>query len=79
MSSTFFLLLLEFFADFYYQKTGRILGCQSKNHSACSGQLWTCERCGKRVCFEEGSTDLPDLCDDCWFQVRENGMDWSKE
>lgn len=70
--------LLRYWYDFiekiYYMKTGRILGCQSKNYSHCYGELWTCERCGKRVCWEEGSTDLPEICDDCWVDVRESGQ-----
>ncbi|MBT7072077.1 MAG: hypothetical protein HN855_10030 [Anaerolineae bacterium] len=56
--------------NFYFEKTGRLLGCQSKNHSQCEGELWICERCGKRICWEEGSTDLIELCDDCWVAVR---------
>ncbi len=48
----------------------RIVGCQSTNHTACRGELWECERCHKIICWEEGSTDLPELCDDCWCDVR---------
>ena len=22
------------------------------------------------VCWEEGSTDLVELCDDCWYEIR---------
>ena len=58
-----------FIGKIYFEKTGRNLGCQSKNHTQCRGELWTCERCGKRVCWEEGSTDLPEICDDCWVTV----------
>ncbi|NOY99145.1 MAG: hypothetical protein GXP40_08080 [Chloroflexi bacterium] len=61
---------------FYFERTGRILGCQSKNHTQCEGGLWTCERCGKRVCWEEGSMDLPEICDDCWVEVKEKGVAW---
>jgi len=53
------------------QKVGnRILGCQSTNHASCKGKLWECERCHKIVCWEEGSTDLPEVCDDCWYEIR---------
>lgn len=65
-----------FVGKIYFKKTGRILGCQSKNHTLCRGELWTCERCGKRVCWEEGSADLPEICDDCWVDVRELGQPW---
>ncbi|MBC8438479.1 MAG: hypothetical protein H8D87_02185 [Deltaproteobacteria bacterium] len=51
----------------------RIPGCQSRNHTECKGELWDCERCGKRVCWEEGSTDLIEICDDCWVDVRIEG------
>jgi len=50
----------------------RIIGCQSKNHTACKGELWECERCHKIVCWEEGSTDLIELCDDCWYDIRKD-------
>jgi len=30
----------------------------------------------KRVCWEEGSADLPEICDDCWFDVRELRKLW---
>ncbi|MBT3323003.1 MAG: hypothetical protein HN392_12040 [Anaerolineae bacterium] len=55
---------------FYFKRTGRFLGCQSKNHAQCKGELWICERCKKTVCWEEGSADLPEICDDCWVDVR---------
>jgi hypothetical protein len=67
----------QYLGDFYYNKTGRILGCQSENHTICDGELWTCERCGKRVCWEEGSADMPEICDDCWVEVNIKGIVWS--
>ena len=48
----------------------RLADCQSTNHTSCKGELWECERCGKKICWEEGSTDLFDLCDNCWYDVR---------
>ena len=45
---------------------GRMVGCQSTNHSECYGELWQCAACGKTVCYAEGTTDHPELCDDCW-------------
>jgi hypothetical protein len=45
---------------------GRLDGCQSTNHTECYGQLWQCERCGKTVCYAEGSDHNQELCDDCW-------------
>ena len=63
----------NFVGKLYYKETGKILGCQSQNHAQCKGELWTCERCGKRVCWEEGSADLLELCDDCWYDVRKLG------
>ncbi|GAB4419607.1 MAG: hypothetical protein Kow002_07380 [Anaerolineales bacterium] len=62
--------------DLYFKKTGRIFGCQSNNHTQCYGALWTCARCGKRICWEEGTTDLPELCDDCWVDVKIQGASW---
>ena len=62
--------------ELYLQKTGRIIGCQSKNHTECKGELWTCERCQKRICWEEGSTDSIELCDDCWVDVRGKEAIW---
>jgi len=54
----------------------RILGCESKNHTSCKGELWDCELCHKKVCWEEGTTDLPELCDDCWYDVRVLGREY---
>ena len=48
----------------------RIVGCQSTNHEECKGELWECRRCHKITCWEEGSTDLIDMCDNCWYDVR---------
>lgn len=44
----------------------RIPGCQSTNHEQCDGELWQCSACDKTVCHAEGTTDHPELCDDCW-------------
>jgi len=55
----------------------RIAGCQSTNHTSCKGELWECERCHKKVCWEEGSTDLVELCDDCWYDIRVLGHEFS--
>ena len=65
-----------FIGKLYFKNTGRILGCQNKNHASCRGKLWICERCGKRICWEEGSIDLPEICDDCWVDVRKLGQPW---
>ena len=46
-------------------------GCQSRNHRVpedCYGELWQCWHCGRWVCAQEGSTNKPDLCDDCWSE-----------
>jgi hypothetical protein len=53
----------------------RIVGCQSNNHTACKGELWECERCHKIICWEEGSTNMPELCDDCWCEVNKDNDD----
>jgi len=45
---------------------GRMPGCQSTNHTVCYGELWQCAVCGKTVCYNEGTDDHPELCDDCW-------------
>jgi len=55
----------------------RILGCQSTNHAICKGDLWECERCHKIVCWEEGSTDLPEVCDDCWYEIRKSDPEYA--
>ena len=68
--------LLKFHLEEEPANNGRILGCESKNHTECKGELWTCERCGKRICWEEGSTDLIEICDDCWVDVRIDGATW---
>jgi len=55
-------------------KGKRIVGCESTNHTSCKGELWECERCHKKVCWEEGSADLIDLCDNCWHDVLVSGQ-----
>jgi len=55
----------------------RIVGCQSTNHVTCKGELWECQRCRKKICWEEGlADDLVDLCDDCWYDVRVLGNEY---
>lgn len=46
----------------------RLKGCQSTNHQHCGETLWRCARCQKSVCDQEGTTDKPELCDDCWAE-----------
>lgn len=46
-----------------------MVGCQSTNHSACYGELWQCQRCGKTVCYAEGTDDDRTICDDCWVTI----------
>ncbi len=53
---------------------GRMRGCQSMNHSECYGALWQCAQCGKTVCYAEGTTDEPELCDDCWVQTHDPAL-----
>lgn len=56
----------------------RILGCQSTNHTVCKGKLWECERCHRKICWEEGSADdLVDFCDDCWYDIKVLGHEFS--
>lgn len=55
----------------------RIIECESSNHTSCKGEIWECERCHKKVCWEEGSVDLIDLCDDCWYDIRILGHEFS--
>jgi hypothetical protein len=62
-------LITQGFKVFFFNQTGRVLGCQSKNHTICSGDLWKCARCQKKFCWKEGSTDLPDVCDNCWNEI----------
>lgn len=48
----------------------RIPGCESTNHTVCRGELWECDRCHRKMCWEEGSAKQVDLCDDCWYDVK---------
>lgn len=43
-------------------------GCQSAahDHADCWGDLWQCAGCGNSVCYEDGSDNDPELCDECW-------------
>lgn len=45
-------------------------GCESTNHESedCYGEIWQCEKCGKKFCFAEGTDDHPELCDNCWVE-----------
>ncbi len=52
---------------------GRIAGCQSDHAGPCRGDLWICRKCGTTVCYQEGSDDLPDLCDACWRKAKGAG------
>ena len=52
------------------RKKLRIPGCESTNHAICRGEIWECDRCNKKVCWEEGSSEQADLCDDCWHDVK---------
>lgn len=38
--------------------------CESKNHEECRGEIWQCEKCKKKTCYEEGG-EQDNLCDDC--------------
>ena len=37
------------------------------DHDKHYGELWTCEGCGKRFCWAEGSDDMIELCNKCWL------------
>lgn len=43
-------------------------GCQSTSHThrECWGELRECSRCHRKVCYADGTTNDPDLCDACW-------------
>jgi hypothetical protein len=47
-------------------KGSRFAGCQSVHTGPCYGELWQCTSCEKTVCYAEGTTHHPGLCDDCW-------------
>lgn len=55
-----------------FEEQTRIPGCQSTNHTECWGELWTCAACQKVICYQEGSDNDPDLCDDCWAAKHSN-------
>ena len=46
----------------------RPTGCESTSHDHddCRGELWQCEKCGKQVCWADGTDNDPELCDSCW-------------
>lgn len=72
----FFSILYNCHAMSEKWRGNRIVGCESKNHASCKGELWECERCHKKVCWEEGSADLLELCDECWQDVRVLGQEY---
>lgn len=42
--------------------------CESENHpeERCYGDIWTCEGCRRKFCYQEGADDEDfELCDDC--------------
>lgn len=46
-------------------------GCESEEHApgmvSDAAILFQCSRCDRSVCTDcEGTTDRPDLCDECW-------------
>ncbi len=48
--------------------------CGSTNHCfSCFkehyGGLWQCKSCKKTYCFNEGTTDHPEVCDDYWVKL----------
>ena len=45
-------------------------GCHSAGLHSCYGGLWTCTGCGNRFCDAEGSDNMPELCNDCWFKAQ---------
>jgi hypothetical protein len=47
-------------------KGSRFAGCQSVHTGPCYGELWQCDSCKKTVCYAEGTTNHPRLCDECW-------------
>ena len=47
-----------------------IEGCHSAGLHSCYGGLWTCTGCGNRFCDAEGSDNMPELCNDCWFKAQ---------
>lgn len=62
-------------------KESKVPGCESTNHDPedCYGELWECSRCGKHVCFAEGTDNHPELCDDCWVEMTDSWENHGKE
>ena len=45
-------------------------GCHSAGLHHCYGDLWTCVACKRTFCQAEGSTDMIELCNECWMKAR---------
>ena len=45
-------------------------GCHSAGLHSCYGELWLCQECGNFFCDAEGSDNMPELCNDCWFKAQ---------
>lgn len=49
-----------------YTQGQTIQGCDNHTHGSCYGELWDCERCKRAICYAEGSSEKPELCDECF-------------
>lgn len=47
-----------------------IEGCHSAGLHNCYGDLWTCKGCGHTFCCAEGSDNMPELCNECWWKAQ---------
>lgn len=45
-------------------------GCHSAGTHNCYGDLWTCKGCGHTFCCAEGSDNMPELCNECWWKAQ---------
>ena len=62
--------LMEYAADSVGAPITKMEGCHSAGLHSCYGELWTCTGCGNRFCGAEGSDNMPELCNDCWWKAK---------
>jgi len=62
--------LVEYATDSVGVSATKVEGCHSAGVHRCYGDLWTCVACKRTFCQAEGSTDMIELCNECWMKAR---------